>query len=134
MLTAKYRRFFSGQLVEKAILINENSASASEILAGAVQDNEAGLIVGKTTYGKGVVQTTQSLQSTGGWVKFTTAAYFTPNGRNIDGVGIVPDIEVDLAEELKDLPIDQIDQDEDAQLWAALDEVRDQADALEKEQ
>jgi len=119
--------------VPLAILVNENSASASEILAGAVQDNQAGIIVGQQTFGKGTVQTTSQLQTNDGWVKFTTAAYFTPSGKNIDGIGITPDIEVDLAPELKGLPIDLIDQDEDAQLWAALDEIRAQADALEEE-
>lgn len=76
------------------VLINENSASASEILAGAIKDRECGTLVGKTTYGKGVVQ---------GWfmigdgtsIKLTIAKYFTPSGVSIEGTGIKPDIEID---------------------------------------
>jgi len=115
--------------VPMAVLVNENSASASEILAAAIQDSGAGTVVGTKTYGKGVVQTTAELASNGGWVKLTTAAYFTPGGANVDGRGVQPDIEVDLAENIKGKPISEIDTDDDAQLWAALDEVRDQADA-----
>jgi len=114
-----------------AVLVNGQSASASEIFAGAVQDHEAGLLVGTRTYGKGLVQSSEQLISNRGWVKLTTAAYRLPGGRNIDGAGVAPDIDIDLADDLKDLSIDQIDQDDDAQLWAALDEVREQADALD---
>jgi len=117
----------SGVDVPLAILVNENSASASEILAAAVQENMAGVVVGMTTYGKGIVQTTVRLNSNNGWLKLTTDAYYTPNGNSIHGIGVTPDIQVDLPEELKGLPIDQVDQDDDAQLWAALDYVREQA-------
>lgn len=113
--------------VPLAILVNQNSASASEIMAGAVQDNEAGVIVGTQTYGKGVVQTTMRVEKSGGWLKLTTAAYFTPSGRNIHGVGITPDILCDLPEDLQGKALSEIDQSEDAQLWAALDYVREQA-------
>lgn len=77
------------------VLINGNSASASEILAGAVQDYGIGTIVGTTTYGKGVVQNIFAL-SDGSAVKLTISNYFTPNGNNIHGIGIVPDVEVEL--------------------------------------
>lgn len=77
------------------VLTNGNSASASEILAGAVQDYGIGTIVGKTTYGKGVVQNIFAL-SDGSAVKLTISNYFTPNGNNIHGIGIVPDVEVEL--------------------------------------
>jgi carboxyl-terminal processing protease len=95
-----------------AVLINENSASASEILAGAIKDRECGTLIGKKTYGKGVVQ---------GWfmigdgtsIKLTIAKYFTPNGVCIDGIGIEPDIEVELRDSL-----------EDSQLEKALDILR----------
>ncbi|MPN56473.1 hypothetical protein SDC9_204163 [bioreactor metagenome] len=110
-----------------AILVNQNSASASEIMAGAVKDNEAGVIVGTQSYGKGVVQTTMRVEKSGGWLKLTTAAYFTPGGRNIHGVGITPDILCELPEALQGKPLSEIDQSEDAQLWAALDYVREQA-------
>lgn len=122
-----YRSSGSAISIPLAVLVNENSASASEILAGAVQDNGAGVIVGITTYGKGTVQTTMRLSRNGGWLKLTTDAYYTPSGANINGVGITPDVTVDLPAELKLLPIDEIDQDADVQLWAALDEVRAQA-------
>ena len=77
------------------VLINGNSASASEILAGAVQDYGIGTIVGTTTYGKGVVQNIFAL-SDGSAVKLTISNYFTPNGNNIHGIGVQPDVEVEL--------------------------------------
>ncbi len=115
--------------VPLAVIVNESTASASEIFAGAIQDNSLGMIVGMTTYGKGVVQTTTMLKSNHAWLKLTTDAYYTPSGRNIDGVGITPDIEVDLPDELLGMPIDQLEQDTDAQLWAALDYVRAEVEA-----
>ncbi len=78
------------------VLVNENSASSSEILAGALKDNGIKLI-GKTTYGKGVFQNVYKLKD-GGSVKITTGQYFTPSGVCIDKVGIVPDVVVDGAE------------------------------------
>lgn len=116
-----------GVSVPVAIIVNENSASASEILAAAVQDNEAGIIVGMPTFGKGIVQTTRRLESNGAWLKLTTSAYYTPSGKSINGTGITPDMEVDLPEEMKSTPIDKLDQEQDAQLWAALDYVRELA-------
>ena len=79
--------------IPMAVLINGNSASASEIFAGAIQDYEMGTLVGTTTYGKGIVQNIYSLGD-GTSLKLTTSEYFTPNGRNIHGIGIKPDIEV----------------------------------------
>lgn len=77
-----------------AVLVNGMSASASEIFAGAVQDYGIGKIIGTTTYGKGVVQ--QLFPMTDGtMVKLTISEYFTPSGRNIDGIGIKPDVEVE---------------------------------------
>lgn len=76
-----------------AVLVNGASASASEIFAGAVQDYGTGTIVGTTTYGKGVVQQLFQMKD-GTCVKLTIAEYFTPKGRNINGKGIVPDVEV----------------------------------------
>lgn len=79
--------------VPLAVLVDGNSASASEIYAGAIQDYGIGQIVGTKTYGKGVVQTIYDLKD-GTSLKLTVAEYFTPNGRNIDGEGITPDVEV----------------------------------------
>ena len=100
-----------------AVLVNENSASASEIFAGAVQDYEIGTIVGTNTYGKGVVQSIYRLND-GSAVKLTVANYYTPNGNNINEVGIQPDVEVAVAPEL--LNKDEISHEEDNQLQAAL--------------
>lgn len=77
-----------------AVLINQDSASASEIFAGAIKDYEYGTLIGTTTFGKGIVQMIFPL-SDGDAVKLTTAKYFTPNGNYIHGVGIEPDIELE---------------------------------------
>ncbi len=77
-----------------AVLVNEYSASASEILAGAVQDYKTGTLIGTTTYGKGIVQQIQRLED-GTAIKLTISAYYTPLGRNIHGIGITPDIELE---------------------------------------
>ena len=79
---------------EVAVLVNGNSASASEIFAGAIQDYEIGPVVGTQTYGKGVVQKTYTL-SDGSALKLTTEKYYTPKGQDIDGNGITPDIVVE---------------------------------------
>lgn len=77
-----------------AVLINEDSASASEIFAGAIKDFEYGTLIGTTTFGKGIVQTIFPLQD-GDAIKLTTAKYFTPSGNYIHEVGIEPDIELE---------------------------------------
>ncbi|WP_077369457.1 S41 family peptidase [Anaerosalibacter sp. Marseille-P3206] len=76
-----------------AVLVNENSASASEIFAGAVQDTKVGTIIGVTSYGKGTVQQIRPLPN-GDGMKLTIAEYLTPKKRSINGKGVVPDIEV----------------------------------------
>lgn len=77
-----------------AVLVNDYSASASEILAGAIQDYKKGTLIGTTTYGKGIVQQIQRLED-GTAIKLTISAYYTPLGRNIHGIGITPDIELE---------------------------------------
>lgn len=76
------------------VLVNEYSASASEILAGAIQDYNIGTLVGTTTYGKGIVQQIQRLDD-GTAIKLTISAYYTPSGKNIHGIGIEPDVELE---------------------------------------
>ena len=77
------------------MLVNENSASASEILSGAMQDNKRATIVGATTFGKGIIQTVYAL-SDGAAVKVTTAEYLSPDKNKIHKVGVKPDVEVEL--------------------------------------
>lgn len=80
--------------VPLVVLTNGYSASASEIFAGAVQDYQIGTLVGTKTYGKGIVQNIYSLGD-GTALKLTSSEYFTPNGRNIHGIGIEPDVEIE---------------------------------------
>ena len=87
--TCDGKREFAYPLV---VLVDGNSASASEILAGAVQDYGIGTLVGTTTFGKGIVQQVVNL-SDGSAVKITVSSYYTPSGRNIQGTGIEPDVE-----------------------------------------
>lgn len=100
-----------------AVVVNGNSASASEIFAGAIQDYKLGTIVGTTSFGKGIVQSVYPL-SDGTAIKITVQRYFTPNGTCIHGIGIVPDVTVELDEELKQKV--SIEHDEDNQLQEAI--------------
>ncbi|WP_138295696.1 MULTISPECIES: S41 family peptidase [unclassified Clostridium] len=102
------------------VLINGNSASASEILAGAIQDYGAGTLIGTTTYGKGIVQSIMPYKEDGAALQITTSRYFTPNGRNIHGEGIAPDITVEMPEELLKNPQD-LTEENDPQLQKALE-------------
>ena len=100
------------------VLVNENSASASEVFTAAVKDYGVGVIVGKKTYGKGVVQTLRSLRD-GTYMKITTQEYFSPNGNKINEVGIEPDVEVDLPEEVKSSL--SVEYEKDTQLQKAIE-------------
>lgn len=80
--------------IPMVVLVNEYSASASEILAGAIKDYNKGTLIGTTTYGKGIVQRINRLED-GTALKLTVSAYFTPSGKNIHGIGIEPDIELE---------------------------------------
>ena len=101
-------------LIPLVVLINGNSASASEIIAGAVQDTKSGIIVGTKSYGKGTVQSVvQGLDEEG--LKITIARYHTPNDRVIDGIGIIPD---EIVEPSKANP------EEDVQLERAIEIVK----------
>lgn len=81
------------------LIINENSASASEVLAGAMQDRNRATVVGTQSFGKGVVQYVLPVGNDGAGMQFTAAQYYTPNGNKVHGVGITPNIVVELPEE-----------------------------------
>lgn len=81
------------------MLINEGSASASEIMAGAMKDTKRAVLVGNKTFGKGIVQKVQRFGDDGEGIKMTISEYFTPAGINIHGIGIEPDIEIQLPED-----------------------------------
>ncbi len=89
------------------VLVNGNTASASEIFAGAVQDYEYADVVGTTTYGKGVVQVVLPMEGTGAGLKLTISEYFTPNGRSINGTGIEPDYYVEEDDSGEDVQMDK---------------------------
>lgn len=90
------------------VLINGSSASASEILASALKYSYGATVVGTKSFGKGKVQTTGTLDD-GTMIKYTSARWFTPNGDCIDGVGLVPDVEVEMGNEYLDNPIEEND-------------------------
>ena len=81
-----------------AILVNGGTASSAEIFAGAVQNSGTGILVGETTFGKGIVQTTLPLPDRSA-VKLTTANYYTPDGKSLNGTGLAPDVEAELPED-----------------------------------
>lgn len=105
------------------VLVNGGSASASEIVAGALKDNDRALIVGTTTFGKGLVQTVMPL-SKGRAIKLTTSHYFTPSGKSIHETGIVPDVVVEGSNEFPGLSASAtVDREHDLQLVEALEQL-----------
>lgn len=105
------------------ILVNKYSASASEMLAGALRDNDMALVIGTTTYGKGLVQGVYELED-GSGIRITVAKYYTPSGICIQDIGIEPDIELEPLEEYEYSPVSAIPFEDDVQLQRALDELR----------
>lgn len=102
------------------VLVNKGSASASEIVAGALQDHNRATVVGTPTFGKGLVQTVVPL-SMGRAIKLTTSRYFTPSGDSIHEIGITPDVLVDDTEGYPDLSLSSVvDREHDAQLVEAI--------------
>ena len=104
-----------------AVLVNGGTASASEILSGAIQDTGAGKLVGTKTFGKGIVQDVVPLSDGSGY-KVTSASYYTPKGRSIHGVGLEPDVAVDQNPEYQNTLT--VPEDQDIQLQKALEILR----------
>ena len=100
--------------IPMVVLVNEGSASASEITAGAIQDYERGILIGVTTYGKGSVQNWIPLENDQGAVRITIARWLTPNRRQINQVGLTPDVVVEFTQ-------DDIDNGIDPQLNKAIE-------------
>lgn len=109
---------------ELIVLVNKGSASASEIVAGALQDHDRALVIGTATFGKGLVQTVMPL-SRGQAIKITTSRYFTPSGDSIHETGISPDVVVEDTPGFPDLSLSgTIDREKDAQLYEALGQLQ----------
>ena len=109
---------------ELIVLVNSGSASASEIVAGALQDHGRALVVGTETFGKGLVQTVMPL-SMGRAIKLTTSRYYTPSGESIHETGVTPDIFIEDTPGYPDLSLTgAVDREADAQLVEALDRLQ----------
>lgn len=104
------------------ILVNGGSASASEILAGAIKDTNSGTLIGTKTFGKGIVQRIRKMPDGSGF-KLTVSEYFTPSGVNIHGVGIEPDIVIELSEDVEEFGLKNIEGDN--QLQKAIEVITD---------
>ncbi|WP_442912234.1 S41 family peptidase [Lacrimispora sp. 210928-DFI.3.58] len=104
------------------ILVNGDSASASEVFTGALKDYDKAAVVGTTSYGKGIVQNLIPLGD-GSAIKITTAHYYTPSGFDLHGKGIEPDVEVELSEELKTQAV--VEPEEDNQIQKALEVLKE---------
>ena len=120
-----YRTHSDGLDLPIAMLVNGYSASASELLSGALKDNGVAELFGTVTYGKGIVQTFFDINfGRDGTIKFTTDAYYTPSGVCIQGTGITPDHVVELPEDLTYYSIPTIPYENDTQLQAAVEYLR----------
>ncbi len=115
------------------VLTNGNTASAAELFTATMRDYELGTIVGETTFGKGCMQSIFDLSSAGpyyrlygieGGLKLTTKMYFPAGGESYHGIGIVPHVEVELSEEAQKESLFLLEEDEDAQLLAAIDQMK----------
>jgi carboxyl-terminal processing protease len=104
------------------VLINEYSASASEILSAAIKEYGKGTLVGKTTFGKGLVQSIIRLEG-GAGLKYTVSKYYTPSGVCIHGIGVTPDIEVENDQQYRYYSIEDIPEGDDKQLSCAIQEI-----------
>ena len=123
------REAHDGDILDGAaivVLVNGGSASASEIVAGALQDHHRATIVGTTTFGKGLVQTVMPL-SKGRAVKLTTSRYFTPSGDSIHQIGVSPDVVIEGSRQFPNQNLQATaDREADAQLMEALQQLRNQ--------
>jgi len=106
--------------IPMAVLVNGNSASASELMTGALRDYDKAVVVGEKTFGKGVMQVVWPF-SDGSGMTLTIAKYYTPSGICVHDEGITPDIVVEPAESLKNYPVASIEKDKDIQLQTAVD-------------
>ena len=127
IVTAKYK---DSETVYKAenkksyemplvVIVDSNSASASEIFASAIKENDRGIIVGTKTYGKGSIQRTFPLPNNEG-INLTVGRFYSPDGNTINEVGVEPDVLVELDEEFKNTLISELELYQDKQLTEAL--------------
>ena len=124
-ITQTYKTNNKGYDFPLVVLVNKNSASASELLSGALKDHKRAYLIGTTTYGKGIVQTFYYLAGTGGYIKITSEAYYTPNNICIQDVGITPDLLIENPEEAKIYSITSIPYELDLQLQAGIKYLKD---------
>jgi carboxyl-terminal processing protease len=117
-----YKASKGGVSLPIVVLVNEYSASASEMMAGALRDNGYALVVGVTTYGKGLVQGVYELED-GSGLRVTVAKYYTPSDVCIQDIGIVPDIVVEPLDDFRNKPVSAIPFEEDVQLQRAIEEL-----------
>ncbi|MFO7612848.1 MAG: S41 family peptidase [Clostridia bacterium] len=118
-----YKATRGGVSLPIVILVNEYSASASEMLAGALRDNGLATVVGTTTFGKGLVQGVYDLED-GSGLRITIAKYYTPSDVCIQDIGIVPDFEIEQAEDYRGMPVSAVPREDDVQLIKALEILR----------